>query len=117
MNSAFSQDELAVIRRAYAKQILTLSGIAENARLEEAFAAVPRENFLGPAPWQISRASRGYEAVASQDPAVLYQDALFALLPERGVNNGSPSLHAPWLHALYLPEGERLAHHGARSGY
>jgi protein-L-isoaspartate(D-aspartate) O-methyltransferase len=117
MSSAFSQDDMAVIRRAYAKQILTLSGIAEDARLEAAFAAIPREHFLGSPPWRISRASRGYEAVSSHDPAVLYQDALFGLLPERGVNNGSPSLHARWLHALSLREGERVAHIGAGGGY
>ena len=44
MTSVFSQDELAVIRRAYAKQILALSGTAEDSRLEEAFATVQRES-------------------------------------------------------------------------
>ena len=37
--------------------------------------------------------------------------------PERGVNNGSPSLHAGWLHALSLRDGERVAHVGAGTGY
>jgi protein-L-isoaspartate(D-aspartate) O-methyltransferase len=117
MSSAFTQDELAVIRRAYAKQILALSGIANDSRLEEALAMVTRERFLGAPPWQISRAGRGYEAVASHDPAVLYQDALFALASDKGVNNGSPSLHARCLHALALREGERVAHIGAGTGY
>ena len=117
MSSDFSLDELAVIRRAYAKQILTLSGIADDPRLEEAFAKVPRERFLGAPPWLMSRAMRGYEAVASHDAAVLYQDALFALASEKGVNNGSPSLHARCLHALRLREGERVAHIGAGTGY
>lgn len=117
MSSAFSPDELAVIRRAYAKQILALSSVADDPELEEAFAAVPRERFLGAPPWQISRAGRGYEAVASHDPAVLYQDALFALASEKGVNNGSPSLHARCLHALSPREGERVAHIGAGTGY
>jgi len=117
MSSVFSQDELVVIRRAYAKQILTLSGIADDLGLEQAFARVPRENFLGELPWLMSRATRGYEAVASHDPAVLYQDALFALVSDKGVNNGSPSLHARCLHALHLREGERVAHIGAGTGY
>ena len=117
MMSAFSQDELAMIRRAYAKQILTLSSVADDPRLEEAFATVPRERFLGAPPWLISRPGRGYEVVASHDPAVLYQDALFALVSEKGVNNGSPSLHARCLHALSLRRGERVAHIGAGTGY
>jgi protein-L-isoaspartate(D-aspartate) O-methyltransferase len=117
MSSVFSQDELAVIRRAYAKQILTLSGIADNPGLERAFAKVPRERFLGAPPWLMSRAARGYEAVASHDPVVLYQDALFALTSEKGVNNGSPTLHARCLHVLSLREGERVAHIGAGTGY
>ena len=117
MESVFNEHELAVIRRAFAKQILLGAGVESDARLEEAIAAVLRERFLGAPPWQISRQSRGYETVLSHDPAVLYQDALFALLSRRGVNNGSPSLHARWLHALSLREGERVAHIGAGSGY
>lgn len=117
MSSVFSPDELAVIRSAYAKQILTLAGIADDPRLEDAFAKVPRERFLGGPPWLMSRGLRGYEAVASHDPAVLYQDLLFALASEKGVNNGSPSLHARCLHALRLCEGARVAHIGAGTGY
>jgi protein-L-isoaspartate(D-aspartate) O-methyltransferase len=48
---------------------------------------------------------------------VLYQDVLLALASHRGVNNGSPSLHAGWLHALSLNDGERVAHIGAGTGY
>jgi protein-L-isoaspartate(D-aspartate) O-methyltransferase len=48
---------------------------------------------------------------------VVYQDMLFALASQRGVNNGSPSLHARCLHALSLREGERVAHIGAGTGY
>ncbi|MBJ6127656.1 protein-L-isoaspartate O-methyltransferase family protein [Microvirga splendida] len=117
MSSVFSQTELAVIRRAYAKQILTLSGIADDPRLEEAIAVVPRERFLGAPPWLMSRGLRGYETVASHDPAVLYQDVLFALASDKGVNNGSPSLHARCLHVLSLREGARVAHIGAGTGY
>jgi protein-L-isoaspartate(D-aspartate) O-methyltransferase len=117
MESVFDEHELAVIRRAFAKQILAVAGIEADACLEDAMAAVPRERVLGPPPWQISRAPRGYETVPSHDPAIVYQDVLFALLSRRGVNNGSPSLHARWLHALSLGEGERVAHIGAGSGY
>ncbi len=117
MESAFTSDDMAVIRRAYARQILTLAGIAEDSRLEAAFAAIPRERFLADPPWTISRGSGGYEPLSSHDPVVLYQDVLLALASHRGVNNGSPSLHAGWLHALSLREGERVAHIGAGTGY
>ena len=63
MESVFSEQELAVIRRAFAKQILALAGIEADARLEEAIAAVPRERFLSAPPWRISRPPRGYETV------------------------------------------------------
>ncbi|WP_230531754.1 protein-L-isoaspartate O-methyltransferase family protein [Microvirga roseola] len=114
---AFSEDELAVVRRAYARQMLALVGIEDDPRLEEALAAVPRERFLGDPPWHMSRPPMGYAPVPSADPVVLYQDALFALASRRGINNGSPSLHTRWLHALDLKQGERVAHIGAGTGY
>ena len=36
---------------------------------------------------------------------------------ERGVNNGSPSLHARWLHLVSPREGEKVSHIGAGTGY
>jgi hypothetical protein len=45
-----TQTELAIVRRAYAKQTLAAAGIVDP-RLQEAFGAVPREDFLGPGPW------------------------------------------------------------------
>ena len=44
--------ELAIIRRAYAKQILAAAQI-DDPSLELAFAQVRREDFLGPGPWVI----------------------------------------------------------------
>jgi protein-L-isoaspartate(D-aspartate) O-methyltransferase len=111
-----NRDELALIRRAYARQMLAVSGFPGDARLEDAFAMVRREDFLGPPPWRFSRGF-GYEPLGSDDPAVLYQDILVALAPERGVNNGSPSLHASWLGAAGLKPGDRVAHLGAGTGY
>lgn len=115
--TAFTPEDMAVIRRAYARQMLALAGIAEDSGLEAAFAAVPRERFLGEPPWTLSRGAGGYEPLSSHDPVVLYQDVLLALASHRGVNNGSPSLHAGWLHALSLRDGERVAHIGAGTGY
>lgn len=112
----FDEAELAIVRRAYARQMLALAGIADNPELEAAFAAVPRERFVGPPPWQIIRPG-GYWTLPSEDPALLYQDVLLVLSPERGVNNGSPLLHAIWLNALGPLAGARVAHIGAGTGY
>ena len=117
MEGAFSEDEMAVIRRAYARQMLAAAGIESDPRLEAALAAVARERFLGPPPWRIIGPLRSQEPLPSNDPAVLYQDVRVALAPGRGVNNGSPILHAGWLHALGLRAGERVAHIGAGTGY
>lgn len=114
---AFSHEEMTIIRRAFARQILAATGIADDPRLEEALASVPRERFVGAPPWQGSRPPLGYQPLPSNDPAVLYQDILIALSAEKGVNNGSPSLHARWLHALAPRAGERIVHIGAGTGY
>jgi protein-L-isoaspartate(D-aspartate) O-methyltransferase len=42
--------ELMIVRRAYAKQVLAAAGVRD-ARIEDAYAAVRREDFLGPGPW------------------------------------------------------------------
>jgi protein-L-isoaspartate(D-aspartate) O-methyltransferase len=114
---SYSEHDLAVIRGAYARQILAAAGITDDPRLEEALAAVRRERFLGPPPWAMVRHVGGRQLLPTSDPAVLYQDALFALAPGQGINNGSPSLHAGCLHALSLREGERVVHLGAGTGY
>jgi protein-L-isoaspartate(D-aspartate) O-methyltransferase len=114
--SAFPDDELKVVRRAFARQMLALADAASNAPLERAFASVERERFLGTDPWLISHGI-GYRAIPTNDPVVVYQDILFALAADRGANNGSPSLHARWLHASGVRPGERVAHLGAGAGY
>jgi protein-L-isoaspartate(D-aspartate) O-methyltransferase len=116
---ALDETALVTVRRVYARQMLSLVGIdrLKAPRLEDAFASVPRERFLGPPPWKIMRPPAGYLDLPQIDPVLVYQDVLIALAPERGVNNGSPSLHAHWLNAVAIQEGERVAHIGAGAGY
>ena len=116
MPGTASPAHLRIIRRAFARQMLAVAGVADDARLEAAFATVPRERFLGPPPWRILTFDRRHHALASADPLVVYQDALFTLAPERGVNNGSPALHAHWLHRLAPPAGTTVFHIGAGTG-
>lgn len=108
--------DLAAVRRAYARQMTAIAGI-EDAAVERAFATVPRERFLGDAPWSMMRGGGRPRRLPANDPAYVYQDMLFPLDPARGVNNGSPSLHAFLLHHLAVRTGERVAHIGAGTGY
>src|SRR5467141_287436 len=82
-----------------------------NLRVEAAFAAVAREDFLGPGPWQIVRWGGGYRATPDPDLVYLYTDDVIGILPERNLNNGQPSLHA----ALIAAAGEHVVHVRRRS--
>jgi protein-L-isoaspartate(D-aspartate) O-methyltransferase len=115
--AAFDDRALATIRRAFARQMLAVAGIDSDPALEEAFAAVPRERFLGAPPWHMVTAHGGGYRTVPADPVLAYQDVNFALAAERGVNNGSPALHARWLHHAGLRPGARVAHIGAGTGY
>lgn len=110
-----NQDE-AFYREIYARQILAKAGVSGDARLERAFATVPREKFVGMPPWLFSDFNQ-YKELASSDPVVLYQDMLVSLNADRRVNNGMPSLHANALHRLGIREGETVVHLGAGTGY
>jgi protein-L-isoaspartate(D-aspartate) O-methyltransferase len=114
--TSFSEAELSIVRRAYARQMLAIVGV-ENPAIEAAFAAVSREAFLGPPPWAASSPFSGYRPLSSGDPAALYQDIVVGLDPARGVNNGSPSLHALLLEALGPKPGDHIVHVGAGAGY
>ncbi|HXI86216.1 MAG TPA: hypothetical protein VNH64_02060 [Parvularculaceae bacterium] len=111
----WSDHELSVIRRVYARQILFLAGVS-NVELENAFAIVPREKFLGPPPWKIFRWG-SYVTTPDSEPDRIYADVLVGLIPEKGVNNGQPSGHAIWLNAAQAKSGEHAVHIGAGSGY
>ena len=110
------QAELQIIRRAYAKQIMAILNVSD-ADVESAFAAVPRENFLGPGPWPICRAMNVYVPTPTADPVYLYSDNLVGISPERNLNNGQPSLHALLLQHAQIKRGNHVVHIGAGLGY
>src|SRR5438132_13453051 len=99
------ESELAIVRRAYAKQIMAAAGVIDR-RVEAAFAAVPREHFLGQGPWQILRWGRGYEPTPSRNPVYLYADVLPGIIPERNLNNGQPSFLAALIASGGAPTGQ-----------
>lgn len=106
----------ATVRRAYARQLMLAARI-EDQRLEQAFAKVPREAFLGPGPWAIIRPPDGYETTPDADPVRLYQDVLVGIIPEKGLNNGQPSFLALLISLGRPREGDRVIHIGAGPGY
>lgn len=109
-------DRSATLRSFYAEYVTT-KGDAKDPRVPQAFAAVPREAYVGLGPWSVHVPGRGQITTPTDDIAFLYQDTLIAIDPERGINIGEPSLHARCLDALRIRPGEGVLHVGAGVGY
>lgn len=130
-------DELEGVRRKYAQRIRDVLWRCHRVRLSDdlvsAFARIPREAFLGPAPWLVrgappatawqrltSRlAPRRYSSRdwSTRDPHQLYRDVAVAIDAARGLNNGQPSGLALWIQLLDLRRGDRVLHIGCGLGY
>ena len=110
------ETELGAVRRAYAKQILAKVGVTD-ARIEAAFATVPREAYLGPGPWYVSPGDKHFVQTPDANPVHLYADVLVGIIPERRLNNGQPSYHAQMIAAVAPRPGGHLVHIGAGTGY
>ena len=108
---------LTACRDFYAK-IVAVGGGPLRERIENAFATVRREHFLGPGPW-LARSiyDATYVRTPTDDPIHLYQNLLYALLDEKGINNGEPCLHGQLLGALNPQEGNTVLHIGCGTGY
>jgi len=102
-------------RQRYADRIMRLVDVGDK-RIHDAFAKVPREQFLPPPPWKIlpTRLLCGF---ATSNPRQLYRNVLVAIDASRGINNGEPALHAAWLAAVAPKSGEKACHIGAGGGY
>lgn len=112
--------------RAFYAQEVRFTAISSTPGLVEAYARVPREKFLGPAPWQISSPEaralsmaglRESSYVTVNDPRDLYHNVVVVLDREKGIHNGQPSALASWIDALALQPGDRAFHLGCGVGY
>jgi protein-L-isoaspartate(D-aspartate) O-methyltransferase len=112
-------------RQFYADEIRIAASINSPA-LVEAYARVPREKFMWPAPWLIASpdtASMAFMGLAgaaysrTDNPKDLYHNILVALDPDCHLNNGQPSALARWIDALELASGDRVYHLGCGVGY
>lgn len=102
------------MRHRYAEALAAAPGVTDE-RVVRAFDAVPRERFLGPGPWLIA-GKDGY-APSSDDEAAIYDDVVVALVADKRINNGQPSLHARLLSAAAVRPGEHVLHIGCGTGY
>jgi protein-L-isoaspartate(D-aspartate) O-methyltransferase len=84
-----------------------------------AFATVPREQFVGPGPWRIKSPMDPAEYWTTEDDNAshVYHDVLIALDESRGINNGQPSLWAYLSDHLDLMPREQVLHLGCGTGY
>lgn len=108
-----SNSTLETCRSHYAERIARLIDLRDR-RIEQAFAAIPRESFLPPPPW--TTISLGV-ATQTREVADIYENVLVAIAPRRGINNGEPALHAAWLDIVSPQPGETVVHVGAGTGY
>lgn len=112
-------------RSFYADEIRFAANL-QSASLVEAFSRVPREEFLGPGPWEIGSAeTRGLSALGAtqmsytqvDDPRHLYHNVVVAIDKSADINNGQPGSLARWIDTLDLKPGERVYHLGCGVGY
>ena len=105
-------------RREFAEKSRGLA-VLRSDRLVRALASVPRQEFVGPGPWQILRPSefgRGCVATPDADARRLYDNVLIALDASRQLNSGEPAALARWLDSLALAPGDRFLHVGCGVG-
>lgn len=106
-------------RRWFAEDLRVSSPVVHNSAIIDAFAKVPREEYLGRGPWRIhSRLQVG--AVHTSPSAALheiYHDVLISLNEKRGLNSGLPSLWAFVFDHLNITPGQTVLQVGAGVGY
>jgi protein-L-isoaspartate(D-aspartate) O-methyltransferase len=103
-------------RAAFAAELRYVANIRSRP-VVEAFAAVRREDFLGPKPWKVANMEGGYWHAPVDDPGAAYHNVLFAIDADRELNNGQPEFWARLLDRLDVRPGDRLYHVGAGTGY
>jgi len=109
--------EIASVRQAYAQQIVAAARATTPALLE-AFAAIPREQFLGPGPWVVVGAGDPKpRSTPDAESRHIYADVSVAIDLERKLFNGQPSFLARMIDGLALTPGHRVVHIGAGTGY
>src|SRR5277367_352222 len=112
------QNSIAAARQSYAEELRFTANVRSRAVIA-AFAAVPRERFVGSELWRVKSPLNiaEYWTTDDADPRAVYHDVLIALDEERGINNGQPSLWAFLFDRLGIAAGEHVLHLGCGTGY
>ena len=112
------RDAIREARRFYADELKFATAMRSGA-LHAAFAAVPREQFLGLGPWRIKSpwSLDRYWTTDDADPCNVYHNVLIALDEKLGLNNGLPGLWAFLFDRLEVTPGESVTHLGCGTGY
>ena len=121
--------DLSLRRRYFAEELEAVCRL-RSARLVDAFATVPREQYLGPGPWMVwaespympaaaltSGAALGLQPTPDADPGRVYHNISVAIDPARQLFNGQPGTLAVWIDTLDLAPGARVLHVGSGLGY
>jgi protein-L-isoaspartate(D-aspartate) O-methyltransferase len=110
-------NDISAARRWYAEDLHRKTPVLHNLHVIDAFAAVPREQFVGAGPWRIIPYPYQEPFVTpDSDPRWLYHDVLVSIDPERNLNNGMPSFWARNFEQLDIARGERVLQIGAGTG-
>lgn len=115
----YDETDIKAARRWFAQDIKEAAPVVHNQRIVDAFACVPREQYLGDGPWGIhSRLSIGaINQSASSNPVHLYHDLLITIDQASGINNGLPSLWGRVFDSLNIKPGDTVLQVGAATGY
>jgi protein-L-isoaspartate(D-aspartate) O-methyltransferase len=107
-------------RRYFAEELEAVCGLRTPA-LVEAFATVPREEFLPRGPWLVRSEADYFSSVPRQtpdaDPRRVCHNIAVAIDPGRQLFNGAPSLLGQCIDRLELMPGQRVIHVGCGLGY
>jgi protein-L-isoaspartate(D-aspartate) O-methyltransferase len=112
-------------RRFYAEEVQIAANVHSSA-LIEAFARIPREKFMGPAPWQVASPDtlamafmglKGGGYLTTEDAHDLCHNVLVELDADKHLNNGQPSALARWIELLDLKPSDSVYHLGCGVGY
>ncbi len=117
---------LELRRQFFAEELQAVCNVRSPA-LVDAFAAVPREQFLSPGPWTVlGDAGDGMAIVGGAprhrttpdaNPAHVYHNVAIAIDASRQLFNGQPGTLAVYLDLLDLAPGKRVLHVGSGLGY
>jgi protein-L-isoaspartate(D-aspartate) O-methyltransferase len=118
-------NEIELRRRFFAEELEAVCRLRTPA-LVDAFARVPRDQFLPPGPRtvlsdsiEISMMGAGgrMRLTPDADPARVHHNIAVAIDPNRQLFNGQPATLGTWIDLLELAPGARVLHVGAGLGY